>query len=169
MAERTDIKRLLTVQRCYVSVTVVRLMKIYLQGRLGTRRRKAACEHNNRVVMWNCCRLRALKCGSLHQRDIIFTDILSMLTLLGLFAGQGSIRATQETEKKCEQAQIYGTDMKEIGSLWYDFGERSVLGYDDELMRSLIFVFTVHYLSAWAHYAVCSSLVCRKSWVQHKL
>lgn len=43
-------------------------------------------------------------------------------------------RAIKHYGKNCEEAQIYGTDMKEEASLWQDVGEQSVLRKDDEFV-----------------------------------
>lgn len=57
--------------------------------------------------------MRAQKCGGLEQRDSTSTDLVSKLFLFALCAVHGSIRATQIAGKKCEEGQIYRTDMRE--------------------------------------------------------
>lgn len=57
-------------------------------------------------------------CGSFEQRDSIFNDLFSMLSVSGLFAVHGNIRAYQEAGKKFEEAEIYGTDMRDEVNLW---------------------------------------------------
>lgn len=48
----------------------------------------------------------------------IFTDLINVLFVSGLHAVHGNVSAVQETRKKCEEAQVYGTNLKREASLW---------------------------------------------------
>lgn len=60
----------------------------------------------------------AQKNGGLQRRTNLFTDHVIMLIVSGLVAIHEDIRATEETRKKRDEAQIHGTYMKEEASLW---------------------------------------------------
>lgn len=62
--------------------------------------------------------MEAHKCGGLVQRDIIFTNLLSMPFVFGLFAEHGIVCATQKADMEHEETQYYGADMKEKAGLW---------------------------------------------------
>lgn len=99
----------------------------------------------------------------------MFIDLLGMLSGSGLSAVHGSIRATQQDGKECEEVQLYGTDMKKEASSWYDVGEKSVLEKYDQCMSSLICALIARYFFAWIPYAVYGSAVCRRCYVRYVL